>query len=119
MPHAATEHIVHFYDRDDDLGRTIAEFVRDGLLADEHVLVLASTAHRRLAEQHLEQMPGVDLAAARTNGQLVFRDADHLFGEVVVDGAVDSDRFRSLLARDLEPASARCRVFGAVVSLLA
>jgi anti-sigma regulatory factor (Ser/Thr protein kinase) len=108
-------HVVKIYDDDRDLIDDVSEFIADGITAGDHVIVVATPARRHA----LEQLPGVDVTAARATGQYVALDAGEMLRALVVDGEPDRNRFRAVMSELIEGAAPRpVRIFGEMVSLL-
>jgi MEDS: MEthanogen/methylotroph, DcmR Sensory domain len=115
-------HAAHYYRDDDALSGIVAEFVVDGLLAEQPALVIATQGHltgilKRLADRSL------DVARLEAERRLFFRDATALLPKIVKDGMPDRARFRSAVIPMLEEACANhencaIRVYGDLVNVL-
>jgi signal transduction histidine kinase len=113
-------HTVQFYDDDEFLFDTVAQFLRAGLIAGDRVLVIASAGHTEGILKHLE---GRLWGAALDTGQLTVVDASTMLAQFMVDGMPDPDRFREVLSKMLssmleEHPGARIRAFGEMVDIL-
>jgi KaiC/GvpD/RAD55 family RecA-like ATPase len=97
-----TEHVVTFYHSDDYVVEQVASFISEGLAANEHVIVIATTHHWNAVTGRLEEN-GIAYGRATSAGQLVFVEAAEALDAVTVDGDVNVDRFRSMLARWSSP----------------
>jgi anti-sigma regulatory factor (Ser/Thr protein kinase) len=114
------DHIVHFYERDHELCRTVAMYLVDAIEAGGVAIAIATDAHRRGIEAELEAA-GVELAAASRAGALVLRDAAETMATFMSGGGIDRDAFQdmigSILRRAAEPGGP-VRAYGEMVALL-
>lgn len=117
QPH---DHVVNFYDTDDDLVDDVGQALADGLSAGEAVVVIATAAHRdSLAAKLIEH--GIDLVAARDAGRYRALDAAETLAAFTVERALSQDRFVEVIGGVIaEAASAgrHVRAFGEMVALL-
>jgi two-component system, cell cycle response regulator DivK len=111
------QHIAHFYERDEQLCLTLAEFVVEGLRRGERIVLLATSAHWA-AVRELLVWSDIDLERAIRKKQIAFVDAERILADVSVNGRVDRARYRSLLGATLEHVAVPFRVFFDVMSLL-
>ena len=114
------DHIVNFYDADDDLVVDVSRFVADGLREEATVLAIATRAHVDAVDALLAA-DGVDVAAARRSGRFLCLDATATLGEIMVDGTPDRDRFRAVVGQMVAAAGRTgrpVRAFGEMVALL-
>lgn len=116
MPNTA-EHVVLFYDQDDECLGKATEFVRDGRSRGERVLLLTSPDRWQLVRDRLAENADVD--AAIQSRDLVLIDACELADRIMAAGRVDRDLARDLLANAAGDGGRPFRVFGDLVSLLA
>jgi two-component system cell cycle response regulator DivK len=110
------EHVASFYAGDDTLVDRVAQFVREGLEAGEHVVCLLTAPHWRAVAERIDSAStdGDGLQSARVR----VVDAEELVTRITVDGKADIDRFRHALMPLIEGHS-RLRICGEVASLLA
>ncbi len=120
----ASEHVVHFYERDESLVDSLAAFVVAGLDAGAACVVVATEAHRRQLAARLAD-GGRDLDEARAQGTFIALDAAKTLARfMAADGMPDPTRFRevigAVIARAAEAAGSgeRVRIFGEMVALL-
>ncbi|MBF6590924.1 MAG: MEDS domain-containing protein [Ktedonobacterales bacterium] len=116
----ASEHFVQFYESDDFLITSLADYVRAGLEAGDACVVIATPAHRESLEQRL-LADGLDLAAARTRGAYLPRDASATLAKILRGDMPAPERFASVVSGVLARAAKggrRIRVFGEMVALL-
>jgi MEDS: MEthanogen/methylotroph, DcmR Sensory domain len=71
---AGPNHAVQFYESDDFLRDSVADFIGNGLVAGEPVIVIATAQHREAFAGALAAR-GLDLAEAEMSGDLVMLDA--------------------------------------------
>jgi MEDS: MEthanogen/methylotroph, DcmR Sensory domain len=71
---AGPNHAVQFYESDDFLRDSVADFIANGLVATEPVVVIATEAHRQAFASAL-QVRGLDVAEASASGDLLMVDA--------------------------------------------
>jgi hypothetical protein len=114
------DHVVGFYESEAFLTDLVVNFVSPALERDETVFVIASQEHhRRFASALATTHPELDAAIDR--GQFVMVDAHETRRTLVIDGVLDTSRFRSLTGEMLAHAAARgrpLRIFGYMVALL-
>lgn len=85
---------VQFYADEDTLAGMVARFAVDGLAAAETVLLIATSARLDAFRRRAREM-GHDLAAAAAAGRVVTLDARATLASILVDGAVDRERFHA------------------------
>jgi two-component system, cell cycle response regulator DivK len=112
------QHVVRLYDRDDELCQTVAEFVTEGVKRGERIVLLATAAHWTTIRELLVWSE-IDFEAVARDEQIIFVDAESVLSEIGPNGAIDTQRFRSLLEDTLARVQPPLRVFGEVVSLIA
>jgi hypothetical protein len=114
------DHVVQFYERDDELISSAISFLFDGLLAGEAAIVVATPGHTAAFELALTAA-GVDVGAARARGTLVSADAERTLSRTLVDGRPDHEAFNSEvgdLVRRAAESGRRVRIYGEMVALL-
>ncbi len=111
-------HVVKIYDDDRDLVRGVSEFVAEGIVADDAVIVVATPVHRDAFRQALAGS-GADLAAATAEGRYLAIDAAELLAQFMVEGVPDRTRFLDVVGRLIERSGTRrVRIFGEMVAVL-
>src|SRR3954466_12266261 len=91
---APHDHGVQFYDEDDFLTGTVADFLEPGLAQGQSVVIIAT-------EQHCQDFlgtlrgRGIDVDAAVSSRRLVVRDARKTLASFLVDGKPDWQRFQA------------------------
>jgi MEDS: MEthanogen/methylotroph, DcmR Sensory domain len=119
---AVCEHLVQFYETEDEIVNAVVPYLAAGLDADEAVLVIASESHRAAFERELGQL-GADLETAIAAGTYLSVDAAKILDRLRRDasGEIGVEEFDvgigGLVRRQL--ASGRSlRVYGEIVALL-
>jgi signal transduction histidine kinase len=114
------DHFVQFYEGEDFFLDSLASFISDGLDAREAVVVVATKSHLEALEAQLLAR-GCDAVAARQAGHYLPLDAHHMLAELMIDGTLSPEQFKSLLGGAVGRAcqrGGRVRVFGELVALL-
>jgi hypothetical protein len=114
------EHLVEFYETDELLVATVADYLSPGLRAYDSAIVVATAEHRDAFAAAIGAA-GVNVDAATREGRYHAIDADELLSKIMVDGVVDPARFRQSVTSLLDRASAgdrEVRVYGEMVALL-
>ena len=98
-------HAVKFYETPESLCRIVAEFLGEGLMAQQPALVLATPEHREgilaaLRARH------VDVDGAQASGDLLLLDASQTLGSFMRDGMPNAELFKRTATSALE---ALCR----------
>jgi signal transduction histidine kinase len=97
----APDHIVQFYDSDGFLCDAVAQFLVQGLNADEPLLVVATAAHREGIGERLA-FHGFDLPTLCRSGRATLVDARDLLSTFAAGSTVDATLFRRGLGDLLE-----------------
>ena len=121
-PQVHRDHIVQFYEREETLVETVAEFLAEGLRAGERGLVFATGEHREAFRFRLAAL-GVDVGAACRRGQLTLLDARAALDSFMAGAAPDAGLFHrhvgEPVARALDAGvGSRARAYGEMVDLL-
>ena len=98
-------HAVRFYDRPASLCQIVADFLAEGLAANQPALVIATPEHRAGIEAALRGK-NLDVAALQAAGDLVLLDAEEALATFLVDGMPDAKRF---MAKGTEIIQGACR----------
>jgi MEDS: MEthanogen/methylotroph, DcmR Sensory domain len=107
-------HFVQFYKADEPLlNRNVGNFLWDGLLRGDGLLVIATRQRRESLSSHLSRL-GADVALARQEGQLAMLDARDVLARFMVNGQPDWDLFQAAIGDALQ--LARPRVANATIS---
>ena len=114
------EHVVFFYDVDNELVANVARYVADGLSSGVPVVVIATGSHRAAIDDVLADH-GVDASLACATGAYQALDAAETLETFMVNGAPDADKFTAVIGGVLDTARAGAstvRAFGEMVALL-
>lgn len=116
----ASDHIVHFYEHEDDLLDRLTAFCGDALRAGDSTLLIATPAHLEALQRRLRGT-GVDLTQAILEDRYICLDAETTLARFMVGGWPDGRLFREFLARPARRAAMhnrRIHAFGEMVALL-
>ena len=94
-------HAVKFYETPQSLCRIVAEFLGEGMLTEQPVLIIATPEHSAgiLAEFRAR---GVDVDGLLKAGDLLLLDAAETLATLLEDGMPDPDRFSATMTGALE-----------------
>src|SRR5688572_11939796 len=103
VPFVGHEHRVQFYENDAFLCESVANFLAEGLSADQPAVVIARAAHRDGIRGHLQtRVP--DFESKCHQGQIVFLDADETLKEFMRGDLPDADAFARTIGVVLQKA---------------
>ncbi len=114
------DHVVQFYERDEDLVRSVTRYLLRAVEAAEAAIVIATEAHRRAFEHELEAA-GVDVVELVGRGHVQMFDAAATLSGFYADGRMEREAFNSVLGAALRQATGRgrrVRLYGEMVALL-
>jgi hypothetical protein len=117
---APSEHIVHFYEDDDQLIDGLSSFIGEGLKAGEGAIVIATPMHLRALRQRLEGLEAY-LIRAMFEDRYIALDANVALTTFMVNGLPDEHLFVEMARSLLHRAGAHgrsVRGFGEMVALL-
>src|SRR6478736_4641202 len=117
LPH---DHAVTFYDEDDDLAASVADFVMEGVALGEPTIMVATVEHRAIIDETLLRR-GLDVHEAKRSGQLRLLDAEETLASLIRGGLLDAPTIRLTVGALIDATAAngkRVRVFGEMVALL-
>jgi hypothetical protein len=117
---APNDHIAHFYDDDETLLITLAEYIAEGLTKGESIIIIATPQHLS-ALAHLLGTNGVDLMRPLAEDRYIALDAGVALSCFMVDGSPNEEMFASLVGYLIKRASKNgrhIRAFGEMVALL-
>jgi anti-sigma regulatory factor (Ser/Thr protein kinase) len=113
-------HHLQFYEDDATLIGRVADFARDGLSADDLVILVATADHLEAIEAHLAAS-GFNAAKARAVGRLQTADASEMLALFADGGQLDQARFEASVGEIVREAVATqrpVRIFGEMVAVL-
>jgi signal transduction histidine kinase len=116
------DHRLQFYEDDDFLCRSVAQYIAEGLSANQPVIAIATSAHVDGVTRHLERR-GIDVSTSIERSQLVLLDARLTLDRLLVNGMPDETRFSAVigdLVRTLSgsPDVKTVRAYGEMVDVL-
>ena len=114
------DHVVQFYECDEELVQTVSAYLGVGIRADEVAIVVATEAHIVAFEQALRRN-GIDTTAARESGAFVTLDAGQTLARFMAREGPDADAFDEViggLVRHAAQSGRRIRAYGEMVALL-
>jgi hypothetical protein len=117
---AGCDHAVEFYETEDYLVATVAEFLVPALLARDSAIVIATPEHRSAFATAFGAL-GIDIPAATRAGRYLALDAAELLAQLMPDGTPDPERFERIAGEIVDRASRggrRVMVYGEMVALL-
>ena len=117
---APHDHVVQFYESDDELVRTVSAYLGEALRADEVVIVVATEAHTAAFQDAL-RLSGIDITAARDSGAFVALDAGQTLSKFMAGDGPDANAFDEVvggLVRHAAQSGRRIRAYGEMVALL-
>jgi len=115
-------HHVRFYEPDNFIYDTVADFFAAGLRAAQPALLVATPQHRDGVLQRLSRM-GLDGRQAINSGQLRWLDAGETLSKFMIDGVPDEALFKTHVGGAIEASRAGrehllIRAFGEMVDIL-
>jgi hypothetical protein len=116
-----SEHIVQFFRSDDEYVRAAGYFLREGLLAGETCVAVATTEHLQQLQRYLRDS-GLDAGSLAAEYRYVPLPAEQMLLTFFdARGGIDQERFHRQMNLLLSQTSSRgqpVRIFGEMVSLL-
>ena len=116
----ATDHVVVFYQSEDELAERVAGYLLGAMAQDGAAVVLAASDHRQAFRERLVSA-GVDLARGKASGTYVELDAAEVMDSFMVNGWADPASFWRAITPVLKRAAPDRRpaaIFGEMVALL-
>ena len=114
----ASEHIVMFYEADEFLADSVAEFIGPALKAGGQGVVIATAAHRAAIAERLARS-GIDVERAARAGRFVAEDAQTTLKRFLFDNSLDGAVFEQVVDELAGGAtSGKVRIYGEMVALL-
>lgn len=114
------DHVVQFYDRDEDLLGVVGGYLAASLLEGDAVIVMAAPSHCDMFRGALVAA-GVDVEAAEGVGALLFVDAAEIASRLMADGRLDVGVFDDVVAGPVRRAAMDgrpVRVYGEIVAVM-
>jgi hypothetical protein len=120
QPAGPRDHVVQFYERDEELVLTVSGYLGDGLRAGEVAIVVATEVHWLAFEAALRRS-GIDVTQAVADGTLLMLDACQTLPLFMTDTGPDPAAFDDVigdLVRRATRSGRRLRAYGEMVALL-
>jgi anti-sigma regulatory factor (Ser/Thr protein kinase) len=114
------EHVVQFYERDDELIETVGAYLVEAIAGGEVAIVVADEAHRAAFEAALTAA-AIDVEEARASGNLIALDAAETLARFMAGGLPDAAAFDAVigdLVRRAGETGRPVRAYGEMVALL-
>jgi anti-sigma regulatory factor (Ser/Thr protein kinase) len=114
------EHLVHFFQTEDDLARTVVSYLHEGLSQGAAAVVIATEPHRLAFEAKLRQS-GFDLDAGERSGTYRSFDAAETLARLMPHGQLDRTAFDEVIGGVVRAAARGGRpviAYGEMVALL-
>lgn len=120
VPHQ--HHLVLFYEDGAFPEITVADYLWEGLAAEECVITASSAANTRLLRTRLAAL-GADIEALEQSGRLIMFDGHALLDSFMADTLPNRERFFEVVGGAIDDAIAvsptpACRAFGEMVRIL-
>ena len=114
------DHRVQFYETDEFLGRSVADFFDDGLAVGDSMIIVATTEHRARFEALLTER-GYDIEALQKERRYIHLEAEVFLSRFMADDEMNATEFKRIATELLTHVSqppGRTRVFGEMVGVL-
>lgn len=98
----------------------LTQYISDGLLNNEAVIITARPALRKSVWSKLQAL-GLDMTSYKAQGQIKLYDAELLLSTVLIDDAIDEHYFHTFFGSQIEAAQAaygKVRAFGEMLDIL-
>lgn len=115
-----SHHAVCFYDREEELSRSVGHYLGEGLAGGGSAVVVATAAHRLAFDAALGGR-GIDVGAARDTGRLRMVDAAETLDGFMVGDRIDPARFEAAAGNLIGPAARAgqpVRIYAEMVAVL-
>lgn len=114
------DHVVHFYEREEDLVELVGGYLVASMLDGDAVIMIGVPEHQKAFRAALVAA-GVDIDAAQASGRLIVADAVDLLSQFMADGSFDERAFDEIvggLVRRAASPARPLRVYGEMVAVL-
>lgn len=98
----------------------LAHYIREGLLKNEAVIVIAKPSLRKTVWAKLEAL-GLDMISYRAQGQIKLYDAELLLANILIDETIDEHYFHTFVGKPIKAAQVaygKVRAFGEMTDIL-
>ena len=117
---AKGDHVVRFYDDDDELVAVVTRYIGSALASGEAAVVIATVAHAERFRAGFAEV-GIDVAEAEARSQLTVLDAEDTLAALAPTGVVDPSAFDAVLTpvlRRAREAGSALHAYGEMVAVL-
>ena len=117
---ATSSHIVQVCQNVTAQAETVTNYINEGLLSGEAVIVIARPVLRKAVISRMEAL-GLDSQAIRNEGRIKFLDAEFLLFGFLIDGELNERAFNELIGipiQSLQLKYGKVRAFGEMVDVL-
>ena len=97
LPGNAGHHGVHFYTDETSLCLSVCDFIADGIVADQPVLIIATPEHRQLITAQLA-LRQFDVPQLETQHRAMFLDAQRTMNQFIESGTIVAERFHAVVS---------------------
>ena len=115
-----SEHFVQFYESDEFIINSVAEYIIHGLKTGETCIVVATGDHLAALSSAMGSF-GSEFGRANADGRYIALDAVEILSRIVAEGRLDTTSFSNVLHPIIAEVASRgtqVRVFGEMVGLL-
>src|SRR5688500_1657945 len=115
-----SEHFVQFYESNDFIVNSVAEYIIHGLKTGETCIVVATSEHLNAIALRISAF-GSELERATIDGRYIALDAGTTLSHIIEDGEPNRRLFRDVVVSIVETAAARgssIRIYGEMVGVL-
>lgn len=116
----ASNHVVQVCQNEALQAETVTQYIKEGLLKDEAVIVIARPALRKAVIAKMYALD-LDVQAFKSQGQIKFLDAEFLLSGFWIDGELDEQSFHQLVGipiKTLKLQYGKVRAMGEMVDIL-
>jgi hypothetical protein len=117
---APLDHMVQFYDKDENFFATLESFTSSGFIAGDCVVMIGTAAHRAILNKKLHD-EGFDVNRLKEEGRYIELDAEEALSKFMVNNWPDRNLFNEFVNELLEIArkdNRKVRAFGEMVAVL-
>ncbi len=116
----AESHIVQVCQNETFRENIVTNYIKDGLLNDEAVIVVAGPTLRKAVISKLDAQ-NFDVQNLKNQGQIKFLDAEFLLSSFLIDGVLEEQSFQQSIEVPIQAARVeygKVRIFGEMVDVL-
>ncbi|MBD1395752.1 MEDS domain-containing protein [Pontibacter sp. JH31] len=113
-------HVVQLYENEEALLSMLEDFVVGGIMAEESVILIATSEHLHALEERLHNY-GLHVSALKAATRYIPLDAQETLSKFMLDDRPDFNRFSAVITEQLDRVQAtgrKLRAFGEMVAIL-